>query len=187
VTCETKTLFIGSSSAENFGLFMHFAAYAYVAESNIDPMKYYDNNIGETARLFHGCAAFECKNVIFCSSCATFGIPSHLPLTEAAAQHPVSPYGYTKLVVERMLRDAEAAHGTRHVALRYFNAAGADPDGELGEMHDPETHLIPLALLYLWRWVGSRQSRCSACASVGCFISEQRVCPTPLSCLGCHD
>jgi UDP-arabinose 4-epimerase len=126
---------------------MHFAAYAYVGESNIAPLKYYDNNIGGTAKLLNACAAFECKNVVFSSSCATFGIPSHLPLTEDAAQHPVSPYGYTKLVVERMLCDADAAHGTRHVVLRYFNAAGADPDGELGEMHDPETHLIPLALL----------------------------------------
>ena len=125
---------------------MHFAAYAYVGESNIDPLKYYDNNIGGTAKLLEACAAFECKNVIFSSSCATFGVPSQLPLTERAAQYPVNPYGYTKLVVERMLCDAEAAHGTRHVALRYFNAAGADPDGELGEMHDPETYLIPLAL-----------------------------------------
>jgi UDP-arabinose 4-epimerase len=96
--------------------------------------------------LLNACAAFECINVIFSSSCATFGIPSQLPLTEGAAQYPVNPYGYTKLVVERMLCDAEAAHGTRHVALRYCNAAGADPEGEIGEMHDPETHLIPLAL-----------------------------------------
>jgi UDP-arabinose 4-epimerase len=125
---------------------MHFAAYAYVGESDIDPLKYYDNNVGGTAKLLNACAAFECRNLIFSSSCATFGIPSQLPLTEGAAQHPVNPYGYTKLVVERMLCNAEAAHATRHVALRYFKAAGADPDGELGEMHDPETHLIPLAL-----------------------------------------
>jgi UDP-arabinose 4-epimerase len=125
---------------------MHFAAYAYVGESNVEPLKYYDNNVGGTANLLKACAAFECRNFIFSSSCATYGIPSRLPLTEDDAQHPVNPYGYTKLVVERMLRDAEVAHGTRHVALRYFNAAGADPDGELGEMHDPETHLIPLVL-----------------------------------------
>jgi hypothetical protein len=73
------------------------------------------------------------------SSCATYGIPERLPLTEEASQHPVNPYGYTKLLVERMLRDAEAAYGIRHVALRYFNAAGTDPDGELGELHLPET------------------------------------------------
>jgi UDP-arabinose 4-epimerase len=125
---------------------MHFAAYAYVGESTAEPAKYYDNNIGGTAKLLQACAAFECKNVVFSSSCATYGVPERLPLTEDAAQNPVNPYGYTKLVVERMLRDAEAAHGTRHVALRYFNAAGADPDGELGELHQPETHLIPLVL-----------------------------------------
>jgi UDP-arabinose 4-epimerase len=125
---------------------MHFAAYAYVGESNIDPLKYYHNNVGGTANLLKACADVECKNFIFSSSCATYGIPSRLPLTEDDGQQPVSPYGYTKLVVERMLRDAEAAHEIRHVALRYFNAAGSDPDGELGEMHDPETHLIPLVL-----------------------------------------
>jgi hypothetical protein len=84
---------------------------------------------------------------VFSSSCATYGVPVRLPLTEDAAQNPVNPYGYTKLVVERMLKDAEAAHGTRHVALRYFNAAGCDPDGELGELHQPETHLIPPGLV----------------------------------------
>jgi UDP-glucose-4-epimerase GalE len=83
---------------------------------------------------------------VFSSSCATYGVPERLPITEATAQNPVSPYGFTKLVVERMLRDAEAAYGIRHVALRYFNAAGADPDGDLGELHVPETHLIPLVL-----------------------------------------
>jgi UDP-arabinose 4-epimerase len=125
---------------------MHFAAYAYVGESTIDPLRYYDNNIGGTAKLLQACAAFDCRNFVFSSSCATYGIPERLPITEATAQNPVNPYGYTKLVVERMLKDAEAAHGIRHVALRYFNAAGADPDGELGELHVPETHLIPLVL-----------------------------------------
>jgi UDP-arabinose 4-epimerase len=125
---------------------MHFAAYAYVGESMAEPTKYYDNNIGGTAKLLQTCAAFACKNVVFSSSCATYGVPAHLPLMEDAAQNPVNPYGYSKLVVERMLKDAEAAHGIRHVAMRYFNAAGADPDGELGELHRPETHLIPLAL-----------------------------------------
>jgi UDP-glucose-4-epimerase GalE len=126
---------------------MHFAAYAYVGESNVDPLKYYDNNVGGTVNLLRTCAACDCKNFVFSSSCATYGIPTQLPLTEDHEQVPVNPYGYTKLVVERMLRDTEAAHGIRHVALRYFNAAGSDPDGEIGEMHDPETHLIPLVLL----------------------------------------
>jgi UDP-arabinose 4-epimerase len=125
---------------------MHFAAYAYVGESTVDPAKYYDNNVGGTAKLLQACAAFGCKNIVFSSSCATYGVPERIPLTEGAAQDPVNPYGYTKLVVERMLREVEAAHGIRHVALRYFNAAGADPDGDLGELHQPETHLIPLVL-----------------------------------------
>jgi UDP-arabinose 4-epimerase len=125
---------------------MHFAAYAYVGESMVDPAKYYDNNVGGSAKLLQACAASGCRNIVFSSSCATYGVPERLPLTENAAQNPVNPYGYTKLVVERMLKDAEAACGIRHVALRYFNAAGADPDGELGELHQPETHLIPLVL-----------------------------------------
>jgi UDP-glucose-4-epimerase GalE len=91
-------------------------------------------------------SAFDCRNFVLSSSCATYGIPDFLPLTEDHAQRPVNPYGYSKLVVEQMLKHAEAAHGIRHVALRYFNAAGADPEGELGEMHDPETHLVPLIL-----------------------------------------
>jgi UDP-arabinose 4-epimerase len=116
---------------------MHFAAYAYVAESNSEPMKYYETNIGGTAKLLKACTALRCRNIVFSSSCATYGVPEHLPLTERARQQPVNPYGYTKLVAERMLSDVEAAHGIRHVLLRYFNSAGADPDGELGEMHDP--------------------------------------------------
>jgi UDP-arabinose 4-epimerase len=125
---------------------MHFAAYAYVGESTVDPLRYYDNNVGGTAKLLQACASFGCQNVVFSSSCATYGVPDRLPITEDTAQNPVNPYGYTKLVVERMLKDAEVAYGIRHVALRYFNAAGADPDGELGELHQPETHLIPLVL-----------------------------------------
>jgi UDP-arabinose 4-epimerase len=125
---------------------MHFAAYAYVGESVVEPEKYYDNNIGGTAKLLAACAAANCRNIVFSSTCATYGIPAKLPLTEEAPQYPINPYGYSKLVVERLLQDAEAAHGIRHVALRYFNAAGADPEGELGELHQPESHLIPLVL-----------------------------------------
>jgi UDP-arabinose 4-epimerase len=125
---------------------MHFAAYAYVGESSVEPLKYYDTNVCGTAKLLKTCAAFECRNIVFSSSCATYGIPARVPLIETDVQQPVNPYGYTKLVVERMLQDAEAAHGIRHVALRYFNASGADPEGELGELHEPETHLIPLVL-----------------------------------------
>jgi UDP-glucose-4-epimerase GalE len=109
-------------------------------------MKYYDTNVGGTAKLLKACAASSCRQIVFSSSCATYGLPSRLPLREEDTQAPVNPYGATKLIVERMLGEAEAAHGIRHVTLRYFNAAGADPDGELGELHEPETHLIPLVL-----------------------------------------
>jgi UDP-arabinose 4-epimerase len=126
---------------------IHFAAYAYVGESTAEPLKYYDNNVGGTARLLKTCADFGCKHFVFSSSCATYGIPAQLPLRETDPQEPVNPYGYTKLVAERMLKQVEAAYGIKHVALRYFNAAGADPDGEIGESHEPETHLIPLVLL----------------------------------------
>jgi len=126
---------------------MHFAAYAYVGESTTEPLKYYETNVGGTAKLLAACASHGCRNIVFSSSCATYGVPARLPLTESDPQNPVNPYGQTKLVAERMLKEAEAAHGIRHVALRYFNAAGADPDGELGELHQPETHLIPVVLL----------------------------------------
>ena len=135
----------------------HFAAHAYVGESILEPLKYYDTNVGGTAKLLKTCAAFGCRNVVFSSSCATYGIPTRVPLTETDAQQPINPYGYAKLVVEQMLQDAEIAHGIRHVALRYFNAAGADPDGELGELHEPETHLIPLVLFTAMGWRPSIQ------------------------------
>ena len=125
---------------------IHLAAYAYVAESVIDPSWYYENNIGGTAKLLAACAAFGCQRIVLSSSCATYGIPAQLPLVEEAAQRPVNPYGYTKLVAEQLLKDVKAAHGIEHVSLRYFNAAGADPEVELGEAHEPETHLIPLVL-----------------------------------------
>ena len=96
--------------------------------------------------LLKACVRFECDNFVFSSSCATYGVPKRLPIAENDPQEPVNPYGHTKLAVERMLRDAEVAHGIRSVTLRYFNAAGADPAGELGELHEPETHLIPLVL-----------------------------------------
>jgi UDP-glucose-4-epimerase GalE len=126
---------------------VHFAAYAYVGESNAEPLKYYETNVGGTLKLLKASVTFGCRYFVFSSSCATYGNPASLPLSETAPQLPINPYGYTKLIVERMLREVEAAHGIRHVALRYFNAAGADPSGELGEFHEPETHLIPLVLL----------------------------------------
>ncbi|WP_031388414.1 UDP-glucose 4-epimerase GalE [Desulfonatronum thiodismutans] len=126
---------------------IHFAAYAYVGESVADPQKYYRNNVAGSLSLLEGMLRHGCRRIVFSSTCATYGEPLKIPIPEAHPQHPVNPYGWSKLMIEQMLRDFDAAYGLRHVALRYFNAAGADPDGELGEEHDPETHLIPLAVL----------------------------------------
>jgi UDP-arabinose 4-epimerase len=126
---------------------IHFAASAYVGESVEDPAKYYRNNVGGTQSLLDACRLTGARNVIFSSSCATYGIPGRLPIGEGEAQHPINPYGRTKLIAEQMLADYSAAYGLRYVALRYFNACGADLDGELDESHDPETHLIPRAMM----------------------------------------
>ncbi len=125
---------------------LHFAAYAYVGESVLDPEKYYRNNVTGTLNLLEVMRRHGCGRLIFSSTCATYGVPDRLPITEDHVQNPVNPYGFTKLAVERILKDYHAAYGLEAVALRYFNAAGADPDGQLGESHDPETHLIPLVL-----------------------------------------
>jgi UDP-arabinose 4-epimerase len=125
---------------------IHFAASAYVGESMINPGLYYDNNLGGMIGLIAGCQAAGVDSVVFSSSCATYGIPDRLPIAETTPQVPINPYGRTKLVCEGMLADHAAAHGLRYAALRYFNAAGADPEGELFERHDPETHLLPLAI-----------------------------------------
>lgn len=125
---------------------IHFAASAYVGESMRDPGRYYDNNLGGMIGLLKGAAEAGVQQIVFSSSCATYGVPASLPIAEDCPQDPINPYGRTKLICELMLRDHAEAHGLRFVALRYFNAAGADLQGDLGERHDPETHLIPLAL-----------------------------------------
>ena len=125
---------------------MHFAAFAYVGESVSDPAKYYANNVYGTQMLLDAARRAGIDRVVFSSTCATYGLPVREMLDEAHPQAPINPYGFTKLVVERMLADYRAAYGLRSIALRYFNAAGADPEGEIGEAHDPETHLIPLLL-----------------------------------------
>ena len=125
---------------------MHFAAYAYVGESVENPGKYYRNNVAGTLTVLEAMRDHHISNIIFSSTCATYGNPEKIPLTEDHPQHPINPYGSTKLMIERILEDFDAAHGIRFVALRYFNAAGADPEGEIGEDHTPETHLIPLVL-----------------------------------------
>jgi UDP-glucose 4-epimerase len=125
---------------------MHFAAFAYVGESCIEPEKYYHNNVTGTLNLLRAMRRAGVQQLIFSSTCATYGIPDQLPITEATPQKPINPYGASKLAVEWMIRDFEKAYGLRSIMFRYFNAAGADPDGNIGEWHDPETHLIPLAL-----------------------------------------
>ena len=127
-------------------LVMHFAALAYVGESMADPAAYYDVNVAGTSALLNAMKSNCVRNIVFSSTCATYGIPEELPIREASPQKPVNPYGFTKLCVERMLQDFERAYGLRWMSLRYFNAAGADPEGELGENHLPETHALPLAI-----------------------------------------
>ncbi len=125
---------------------MHFAAFAYVGESVADPQKYYLNNMRNTLNLLQAMKEFDVSNIIFSSTCATYGNLVMVPIDESHPQAPVNPYGQSKLMVERILEDYSRAYGLKYVALRYFNAAGADPDGEIGEAHNPETHLIPLVL-----------------------------------------
>ena len=126
---------------------IHFAASAYVGESVEKPAKYYLNNVDGTRSLLDACHGSGIRNIIFSSSCATYGIPDSLPIREEERQKPINPYGRTKLIAEQMLADYSAAYGLNYVALRYFNASGADFDGEIGERHDPETHLIPRAMM----------------------------------------
>jgi UDP-glucose-4-epimerase GalE len=125
---------------------MHFAAFAYVGESVEKPLLYYQNNIAGSAALLRALVDWRTVPVVFSSTCATYGTPERIPITEDHPQSPINPYGYSKLVVERMLADIGQAHRLRSVSLRYFNAAGADPDGDIGEAHDPEPHLIPRVL-----------------------------------------
>jgi len=125
---------------------MHFAAYAYVGESVEKPEKYFHNNVVNSFGLLETMLTTGVKTLVFSSTCATYGLPETMPIREDTPQHPVNPYGETKLMIERALYWHGVAHGLRNIALRYFNAAGADPDCEIGEVHDPETHLIPLIL-----------------------------------------
>jgi len=130
----------------DIGAVIHFAAYAYVGESMADPGKYFRNNVAHTLNLLEAMRAVGVGRIVFSSTCATYGVPEAVPIAEGERQLPVNPYGESKLFIERALYWHGAAHGLRWTALRYFNAAGADPDGEIGEDHDPETHLIPLAI-----------------------------------------
>ena len=125
---------------------MHFAACALVGESCANPSKYYQNNVVNTLQLFEAMRATDVRKIVFSSTCATYGIPPKVPISETTPQRPVNPYGFTKPVIERALRDYSEAHNFAYAALRYFNAAGASPLGGIGEDHSPESHLIPIVL-----------------------------------------
>ncbi|HMI87802.1 MAG TPA: UDP-glucose 4-epimerase GalE [Polyangiaceae bacterium] len=125
---------------------IHFAAYAYVGESVQHPRKYFHNNVVGTLALLDAMVDHGIRDIVFSSTCATYGEPVTVPMTEDHPQKPINPYGESKLAVERILHWYQGAYPLRYAALRYFNAAGADPEGEIGEDHDPETHLIPLAI-----------------------------------------
>ncbi|MFQ5757126.1 MAG: UDP-glucose 4-epimerase GalE [Acidiferrobacterales bacterium] len=125
---------------------MHFAAFAYVGESVEHPERYYANNVVGSFQLLQALNRAGIRNIVFSSTCSTYGIPDRIPISEDHQQVPVNPYGTGKLMIETMLRDLDLAYDMPSVSLRYFNAAGADPGGEVGEDHDPETHAVPLAI-----------------------------------------
>lgn len=132
--------------AEKIEIVMHFAAFCYVGESVTDPLKYYINNSADTLHLLRAMLAAGVKKFVFSSTCATFGVPATLPIHENLPQAPINPYGQTKLDIENALRALAPATGLSFAAFRYFNAAGASEDGVIGEDHNPETHLIPVAI-----------------------------------------
>jgi len=141
-----RTVLDAIAAAHDIQAVMHFSAYAYVGESVTDPRKYYQNNITATIVLLDWILDRNIRNFIFSSSCATYGDPQYIPIDEEHPQEPINPYGRTKFMVEEILKDYAKAYDFKFMSLRYFNAAGADPDGEVGENHAPETHLIPLIL-----------------------------------------
>lgn len=130
----------------NISAVMHFSAFTYVGESVLNPQKYYINNVSNTLNLLRVMLEYDVRYFIFSSTAAIFGNPVEIPITEAHPQQPINPYGKSKLMIEQILNDYSNAYDFRYVALRYFNAAGADKDCEIGEWHEPETHLVPLVL-----------------------------------------
>ena len=142
-----RALLVETMRRHQVAAVMHFAAFAYVGESVSEPELYFRNNVANSLTLLEAMGEAGVRHIVFSSTCATYGLPEKMPIAEETPQHPVNPYGESKLMIERMLHWLGPARGLAHVALRYFNAAGADPEGEIGENHDPETHLIPLVLL----------------------------------------
>jgi UDP-arabinose 4-epimerase len=141
-----RVLLATTMKAQRIEAVIHFAGSAYVGESMQQPMKYFANNTLGSMALLDAMMRVGVPRIVFSSSCVTYGLPLHMPIDETHPTFPVSPYGESKLAVEKVLRWLGDLGGLRWIALRYFNAAGADPNGELGEVHDPETHLIPLTL-----------------------------------------
>jgi UDP-glucose 4-epimerase len=152
----------GLLATEWFDGVMHFASFIEVGESVTDPAKYYRNNVANTQNLLDSIVRHGLKRFIFSSTAAIFGKPEYIPIDEEHPKRPLNPYGRTKLMVEEMLADYDRAYGLKSVSLRYFNAAGADPHGELGERHEPETHLIPLVL----------QAACSSRVAITLFGTD---------------
>lgn len=146
--CDIRDLVEVRGALERYkpDLVAHFAAFAYVGESVDNPAIYYENNTAGTLALLNSMRAAGCRRLLFSSTCASYGVPQSIPLDETHPQAPINPYGWSKMVIERMLEDFGRAYGLESVSLRYFNAAGTDPDGDLGERHEPETHAIPLAI-----------------------------------------
>ena len=135
--------------SHNIGAVLHFASLIQVGESYINPQKYYLHNLISSLNLLEVMLEAEVKNFVFSSSAAVYGIPEQIPICESHPLNPFNPYGLTKYFVEKILQDYDRAYGLKFISLRYFNAAGADPEGNLGEMHEPETHLLPNLLLFL--------------------------------------
>ncbi|MBY0579676.1 MAG: UDP-glucose 4-epimerase GalE [Burkholderiales bacterium] len=133
-------------ASHRFGAVLHFASFIQVGESVVQPAKYYTNNVSNTLNLLNAMVHHGVRNFVFSSTAAIFGEPQYVPIDERHRVAPINPYGASKAIVEQVLRDYDHAYGLKSICLRYFNACGADPDGELGERHHPETHLIPLAL-----------------------------------------
>jgi UDP-arabinose 4-epimerase len=148
IECDIRDLVEVRGAFEKFkpDLVAHFAAFAYVGESIDDPAIYYGNNTEGTLALLNSMRAAGCHRLLFSSTCASYGVPRSFPVDETHPQAPINPYGWSKMIIERMLEDFGKAYGIGSVSLRYFNAAGCDPEGEIGERHEPEPHAIPLAI-----------------------------------------
>ena len=143
---EDSERLIAALKSHRIEAVMHFAAFIEVGESVVDPAKYYHNNVVGTLAMLDALRTANVNKIVFSSTTATYGVPDRIPITESEKQLPINPYGFTKLVIERVLEDYSHAYGLGYAALRYFNAAGASPDGDIGEDHTPETHLIPIVL-----------------------------------------